>query len=344
MTSEFAFIDRIRQRTVKNRRVAGLTHGIGDDAAILKQYAGRETLITSDLLIEEIDFRRAWRTPPQLLGHKALAVSLSDIAAMGARPRFALLSIGVPQNIWRTKFLDEFYEGFLALADRYKVALAGGDISRTLKHIIINSIVIGETKRRQAITRSGARPGDLLFVTGALGGASCGLKLIESGARFTRKEAAQTRLKNARRELLLRQLSPEPRVAWGLKLGSERLATAMIDVSDGLSSDLAHLCAESGVGAEIEAALIPIDPLIAEARKPLQTSDALALALNGGEDFELLFTARPRDAARLPKRVSGVGISRIGVITKERGSILLNSDSDVRELLPRGFVHFLPMR
>lgn len=343
MASEFDFIERIRRQAfTKNRRVAGLTRGIGDDCAILKQYAGQDTFITADLLVEEIDFRREWTTP-QLLGHKALAVSLSDIAAMGARPRFALLSIGVPQKVWRTKFLDQFYEGFFALADQHKVALVGGDVSRTPERIIIDSIVIGETKSGQAVTRTGARPGDLIFVTGTLGGASCGLHLLEAGRRSVKQE--QRRKSNSTNDLLLRQLRPEPRVAWGALLCAKKIATAMIDLSDGLSSDLAHLCEASGVGADIEAARVPVDPLISKARETKAREikalpDDLALALNGGEDYELLFTVRPRDAVRLPKKIEGVAVSQIGVVTNRRGRVRLIENGRARKMPPRGFAHF----
>lgn len=338
MASEFDFIRRIRQRAdEKNRRVAGLARGIGDDCAVLKQFAGRDTHITTDLLVEDIDFRREW-TPPRLLGHKALAVSLSDIAAMGACPRFALLSIGVPQNIWRSRFMDHFYEGFYALADEHKVALVGGDVSRTHERIVIDSIVIGETKRGQSVTRAGASPGDFIFVTGALGGACGALNLLESGTRFVVKRRETTT--SALAKLLLRQLRPQPRVAWGIRLGAKKLATAMIDVSDGLSSDLFHLCEESGGGADIEAARLPVDPLIMKAGKVKTAQDALAFALDGGEDYELLFTVRPADAARVPKEIEGVGVSQIGVVTNRRGRIRLIENKRARKLLARGFTHF----
>jgi len=338
MLSEFDFIRRIRQRaSEKNRRVAGLVRGIGDDCAILKQFAGLDTVITTDLLVEEIDFRREWTTP-RLLGHKALAVSLSDIAAMGARPRFALLSIGVPQNIWRSRFLDHFYEGFYALADAHKVALVGGDVSRTPERIVVDSIVIGETKRGHAVTRAGARPGDLLYVTSTLGGAGCALSLLEAGTRLVVKK--QRARASALDELLLRQLCPKPRVAWGIRLGAKKIATAMIDLSDGLSSDLFHLCEESSVGADIEAARLPVDSLIMEAGKVKTVQDALAFALNGGEDYELLFTVRPTDAARVPKKINGVTVSQIGVITNQRGRIRLIENKRARKLLPHGFTHF----
>src|SRR5436853_1694130 len=185
VSSEFDFINRIRQRALNHSENSSLiTHhsslsfGIGDDAAVIRQRSGHDTVITTDLLVEEIDFRLN-TTTPRLLGYKALAVSLSDIAAMGARPRFALLSIGVPSAIWNSDFVDELYEGFFSLAETYKVALVGGDVSRTPERIVIDSIVLGETRRGRAITRDGARAGDQIFVTGTLGGAAAGLQELE---------------------------------------------------------------------------------------------------------------------------------------------------------------------
>jgi thiamine-monophosphate kinase len=294
------------------------------------------------LLIEEIDFRRA-STPPHLLGHKALAVSLSDIAAMGARPIYSLVSLGLPEEVWRTDFKDKFFEGYLALADRFGVTLAGGDLSRSRERIVIDSIVAGEISSGSAIMRSGARPGDQIFVTGTLGGAAAGLKLIEVGARLSEPPAVaggpSTADDAAIQALLLRQLRPTPRVGWGIVMGSEKLASAMIDVSDGLSSDLAHLCAASGVGAVLDSASVPVDKNVIKlcGRRAL---DPLALALHGGEDFELLFTVSSENAARLPKRVDGVEISLIGEITNQPGSLRIREKTREWDLPPQGFEHF----
>ncbi len=339
-----------------------MARGSGDDAAIIHQQQARDTVITADLLVEDIDFRRH-TTPPHLLGVKALAVSLSDIAAMGARPRWALLSIGVPDDIWESSFLKHFYEGFDEFADAHGVTLVGGDVSRTPERIVCDSIVLGEAARGRAVLRSGARPGDQIFVTGTLGGAAAGLQLLEAGTRFkdsaARKnprqpcgdeQAARPRQKSvsaavrplassaSRQQLILRQLRPTPRAAWGQLLGEKRLATAMIDLSDGLSSDLAHLCRESGVGARIEAARLPSEPLIEAAR--ISGADALLLALDGGEDFELLFTVRPRNVAKLPGEIDGVPVTRIGEVTADAGAIKLLRDERVTILKPSGFTHF----
>ncbi|HEX8179400.1 MAG TPA: thiamine-phosphate kinase [Pyrinomonadaceae bacterium] len=348
--SEFDFIKRIRQRAQRaadalTASPSALLTGIGDDAAVLAQQADRDTLITTDLLVEDIDFRRA-TTTARALGHKALAVSLSDMAAMGARPRWALLSVGVPAAIWRTRFLDDFYAGFFALAARTGVCLVGGDVSRTPERIVVDSIVLGETARGRAVLRNGARPGDQIFVTGTLGGAAAGLHILEAGLPVGRTSSttsrsapsARRRPATARARLVQRQRQPEPRLGWGALLGADRLATAMIDLSDGLSSDLAHLCAASGVGALIDAALIPVDPFITQTG--VAAEDALALALHGGEDFELLFTVRPQHAARVPQAVAGVPVTRIGAVRARKAGLKMMSGGRTGTLKPAGFTHF----
>jgi thiamine-monophosphate kinase len=339
--SEFDFINHIRRRALKHSSLithhSSLALGVGDDAAVLRQRAGRETVVTADLLIEEIDFRLD-TTTPRLLGHKALAVSLSDVAAMGARPRHALLSIGVPREISRSRFVDEFYDGFFALAEIYGVELVGGDVSRSPERVVIDSIVLGEVERGRAVTRAGARPGDHLFVTGTLGGAAAGLRLLERGLNL-RRELPRPLRDAAVAAVLTRHQSPAPRVPWGALLGEERLATAMIDVSDGLSSDLAHLCRASRTGAVIEAGRIPVEPAVINlcGRRAL---DPLQLALHGGEDFELLFTVRPRDLRRLPRALGGVPATYIGDVTDDAGRVLISEGSRRWPLEPAGFAHF----
>jgi thiamine-monophosphate kinase len=378
--NEFDFIRRLRDQTHSRKHSARVVTGIGDDASLIAETANRHLVVTTDLLIEEVDFYRE-AMPPRLLGHKALAVSLSDIAAMGARPLWSLVSIGLPADVWKSDFKNEFFAGYLALADQYGVTLAGGDVSESKAGIVVDSIVLGEVVDGAAILRSGARAGDQIYVTGDLGGAAAGLKLIEMGARLGASGLASLPRAGARdvslrsvpgavatgsletrgtgptvregsdsiasdnselkaiESLLLRQLRPSPRVGWGIVLGEERLATAMIDISDGLSSDLSHLCSESNIGALIQSAQIPIDKEVIRlcGRRAL---DPLALALHGGEDFELLFTVRPEDVARLPKRVDAVPITCIGEVTEQPGSIKIAERNRVWDLRPEGFEHF----
>ena len=353
--NEFDFIEKLRRRVEYGTtsvssfipHPSSLVKGIGDDAAVFKLLAGNDVVVSTDLLVEDVDFRRD-TTQPDLLGHKALAVSLSDVAAMGARPLWALLSIGVPDAVWNSEFLDSFYSGFFELASRYAVTLVGGDVSRTPDKIVIDSILIGETAKAGAVFRSGASPGDQIFVTGFLGDAAAGLRLIERGARLPSRTdqsaQANSEAEHHRLEyLLLRQLQPEPRVGWGLLLGEQQLASAMIDISDGLSSDLNHLCAESNVGALIDAVGIPIDPLVTElsGRRAL---DPLMLALHGGEDFELLFTVKPEMVARLPSRVDGVSLTHIGEIKGASAGVQIAEGSKTWKLEPGGWQHFKEAR
>jgi thiamine-monophosphate kinase len=360
--NEFDFIRQLREQIRSRQPSSRLSVGIGDDAAVIRQYSDRDFVMTTDLLVEGIDFHPQ-TTPPQLLGHKALSVSLSDVAAMGARPRWALLSVGFCKDKWHSNFKDELFGGYLALADRYGVTLAGGDVSAS-PQIVIDSILVGEVTTGRAVLRSTTRPGDQIFVTGSLGGAAAGLKLIELGARLSAERGSSPTVREgsvseprrvgvatgstthtdatddrAVQALLLRQLSPQPRVGWGIVLGEEQLATSMIDISDGLSSDLHHLCHESNVGATIDAASLPLDEHVVQlcGRRAL---DPLALALHGGEDFELLFTVAPENLARLPKRVDDVPISRIGEIGDAAGSVRVSEQNRIWELAPQGFEHF----
>ncbi len=323
MTSEFEFINKLRRKFARTgKRV--LT-GIGDDAAVVAQSSRKNIVISADLLVEDIDFQLRWISPRQL-GHKALAVSLSDIAAMGANPLWSTVSIGIPQALWEGDFLDEFYQGWQKLADKYRVSLIGGDTSRTPDKVVIDSVVGGEVRKGRAVKRSGARPGDLLYVTGELGGAAAGLRLLQNDG--DRSGAAA--------DLIARQLTPIPRCEIGKTLGELKIATAMIDISDGLSSDLAHICRESKVGARVFQDKIPIDKAV----KALQFSDELELALNGGEDFELLFTVPARLRKDLRNKLVKLPVTRIGEITEEANKIELQGPEGTVELKPEGFKHF----
>lgn len=344
--NEFDFINSLRARvgakpgpaSALSTHHSSLVQGIGDDAAVIRSQAGKDSIVTTDLLVEEVDFKLD-TTTPELLGHKALAVSLSDIAAMGARARWGFVSIGLPADVWESGFAERLYDGYLSLADQYGVELAGGDVSRTPDKIVIDSMLIGECDSDRAVRRCGAAPGDQIFVTGFLGDAAAGLRLIERGARVHATSGPRRLEEHSADRLLLRQLRPDPRVGWGILLGEQQLASAMIDISDGLSSDLNHLCKESGVGAVVEAARIPIDQVVTEicGRRAL---DPLMLALHGGEDFELLFTVKPENVASLPKRVDGVPLTRIGSINEQSAGVKIAEGSRVWNLEPGGWEHF----
>lgn len=314
--NEFEFIRNIKKRYG--------TELIGDDCAVLPKDAESDLLISSDLLVEDIDFRLDWTTP-EMLGHKALAVSLSDIAAMGGTPEWAFLSIAIPEALWNSKFLDHFYDGWHELANRCGVRLAGGDISRTPNRLVIDSIVGGTVAAGQAVLRSGARPGDSVFVTGPLGGSAAGLRLLNRGEKLGSSQYDS---------LLRKQLTPEPRGELGQQLRERSALTSMIDLSDGVSSDLAHICRASQVGAVIFANEIPFE---AEVMEIAGSVDAmLDLALNGGEDFELLFTSPTEKISQL----NFGDIFRIGEITETVGVIELERNGKREILPPSGYRHF----
>jgi thiamine-monophosphate kinase len=334
---EFDLIKSLRE-SLRLRRLdsaRGLVEGVGDDAAVLRQSSQLDTVITTDLLVEGIDFKLTGDadSDASIVGRRAVAVSLSDVAAMGARPRWLLLSVGLPRKLWRRGFARALVSNAMAYAADFGVALVGGDISRTPERVVVDSIVVGEVRRGRAVLRSGAQVGDQIFVTGSLGGAAKGLMILEGGRVRRSKD-----YESAERGLVARQQQPTPRVEWGATLGERRLASAMIDLSDGLSSDLAHLCRESRVGARVEAASLPLDPLLGSAGTACD--DALSLALHGGEDFELLFTVSERNARRLPSQLGGVRATRIGEVTRERGKVRLVRDGRARLLRPGGFEHF----
>jgi thiamine-monophosphate kinase len=238
-----------------------------------------------------------------------------------------MTTIGAPRAIWESDFLKAFYAGWGKLAQDFGVELIGGDISRTPDKVVIDSIVGGEVAKGKAVLRRGARPGDSIFVTGHLGGAAGGLRLLESKVRnrdFSEMENA----------LVERQLTPTPRVEIGRSILNANAASAMIDLSDGLSSDLAHLCTASGVGACIDASLIPVDHNLSALG--LGADEVLELALNGGEDFELLFTADEKKITPLNFRE----FHRVGVVTANVGMIELTDGSKTTQLAAKGYRHF----
>jgi thiamine-monophosphate kinase len=328
---ELALLSEIRRRTSHKGPFAGLRLGIGDDCALLAPRPSEELAVTTDLSIAGRHFRLDWH-PPEAVGHRALARGLSDLAAMGARPIAAFLSLGLPHSLtatdgWRRDWFQRFLDGFLALAEAHKTPLAGGDLAES-PVAVADIVLVGAVPRGRALLRSGARPGDQLYVTGALGGAAAGLACLAETASTVRGNPQRIPKKLAAR--LAPHFYPQPRIAQGLRLQRRGLASAALDVSDGLSSDLAHLCAESGVAAEVDASLVPI-----------ASGATLDQALHGGEDYELLFTAPV--AARLPRSIAGVPVTRIGRIVKARKShptITLLTRHGAQALEARGWEHF----
>ena len=326
---EFGLIELIRKTTARGAK--GVVVGIGDDAAVLRCSAGARLLATTDMLLEGVHFDLA-TTDLYSLGWKSAAVNASDIAAMTGDPRFCLASLGIPSHL-SVEDVREFYRGLNACLRRYGAVLAGGDTCRSLKGFVISITVLGETSRGKTVTRSGAKPGDHLFVTGTLGDSAAGLEILKR-----RYKGTGYRVPGASKKLIERHLRPNPRVVEGLKLSG--IASSMIDVSDGLSSDLAHLCEESGVGAEIQGDRIPLS-------KHLQSAKGLKrhpveYALSGGEDYELLFTV-PR--ARLRKlRSLRIDVTEIGRIVTGKAMQIIDGQGRKTALTLSGYDHFSGLR
>ncbi|MGB9031131.1 MAG: thiamine-phosphate kinase [Acidobacteriaceae bacterium] len=335
ISGELALIETIRRQAAQAEFGSHAVRlGIGDDCSVLRPSRGYEICVTTDFTLEGRHFRRAWH-PPESVGHRCLARGLSDLAAMGAEPLAVFLSLAVPARL-PTAWLERFMGGFLALARRYRVPLAGGDtaespaIARGRDGVIAADIVaVGQVPRNQALLRSGAQAGDGIYVTGALGGAAAELLALEKSPR---KFAKLTRAAPGHPHCY-----PDPRIAAGRRL--RKLAHAMIDISDGLSTDLTHLCKASRVAATIDEAALPIHPLAAE------TGDPLGPALNGGEDYELLFTAPP--SVRIPRRIAGVSVQRIGTMHRTRSGepliVLKKPDGQRVSIKPDGWEHFRPV-
>jgi thiamine-monophosphate kinase len=304
--------------------------GIGDDAAVVEPERNRLEVLTTDSLIEGIHFDRAF-TPADAIGHRALAANLSDLAAMGADPRLALLSLGLPPAFHVSDF-DALVGAIAALAAKHRVHVAGGNLTRSPGPLIVDLTLAGSVKPRRALLRNGARAGDDLYVSGTIGAAAAGLQQLKAATVDTA----------AVEHLVARYLYPEARVRLGSILGRSRAATACMDLSDGLADAVHQIAEASGVGAEIDASALPIEP---DARAWFESQGAGALdvvhrAIAGGDDYELLIAARPRARRRLQavERQSGVALTRIGVCTAGRGVTLLQNGA--RSALPRGYTHF----
>ena len=287
---------------------------------MLRLRPGQDSLVTTDFTLEGIHFRRDWH-PAEAVGHRCLARGLSDIAAMGGAPVAAFLSLALPRDLPQA-WVGRFARSLISLAGRYGVTLAGGDTAESPNGILADIIVIGTVPKGNAILRSGARPGDRIYVSGELGGSAAAI--VRMRARPGKKLQPRD---------YPRHFYPEPRVELGRVLREKGFASAMIDLSDGLSTDLVHICEESGVGAEVEAESIPR----ARVGKPAHAVD-LDLSLHGGEDYELLFTAP--EGKRIPSQIGRVALTCIGRITRGRKIILRKAKALDSELVPRGWEHF----
>jgi len=315
--------------------------GPGDDAAVIQPERGALDVLTTDAQVEGIHFDRRF-VPPDAIGHRALAVNLSDLAAMGARPRAALLSFVLPDQL-EVAVVDGIVDGLIGLAARHHVALVGGNITRSPGPLMIDVTAIGSVKPRRVLTRAGARPGDEVFVTGTIGGAAVGLQLLRSGADLSSPprgpEGSAPHIEGSA-PLVEKYLRPEPRVRAGLLLGRNRAATSCIDLSDGLADGLRQIAAASGVGIAVDDASIPLADGVREFHRA-HGNEPTCAALAGGDDYELLFTARPLRRGRLravKSQAEDLPITRIGTVTND-GLLVLRTPAGEREL-PTGFEHF----
>jgi thiamine-monophosphate kinase len=294
--------------------------GIGDDCSVLRFRPSDDILVTTDFSIEGVHFRRDWHSA-EVVGHRCLTRGLSDIAAMGGQPVAVFLSLAVPRTVSQV-WVRAFFKGLLRLAKKHGAPLAGGDTAESSSGIIADIIVVGAVPKGKALMRSGAKPGDRIFVSGELGGSAAAIAEMR---RHPRKRLSPGQYR--------RHFFPQARIEIGRTLREKRIASALIDTSDGLSVDLAHLCEESAVGAQLEAGLIPR----ARVGKPLRDV-TLDLALHGGEDYELLFTV-PRSTT-VPSRIDGIPLVEIGEITRSRKIVVRDSDGALNALRPGGWEHF----
>jgi thiamine-monophosphate kinase len=333
---EFGLISRIAS---SSKQGTGVITGIGDDAAVTQLTPGMQLLTSTDMLLEDVHFRRAWHDPYRL-GRKSLAVNISDIAAMGGIPRWALLSLAIPSDL-PIDFLDEFTRGFLAMADEHGVSLIGGDTCASKSGLVISVTIMGEQLPESILRRSGAVLGDDIWVTGTLGDAALGLKFAESDFDFAQSPDRSLSGVEGKVFLLSRLLDPTPRVSAGLALAEAGLATAMIDISDGLLADFGHIAEQSCVGGLIRLAEMPFSVHFLSVASQL-TDDTHALALSVGEDYELCFTASPVNRENIADcmKKCGVEATPVGIVTNLPGVNVIREDGSPFNAQIEGFKHF----
>ncbi|MFY9553314.1 MAG: thiamine-phosphate kinase [Blastocatellia bacterium] len=337
MSDESEIISRLKARAGVNPDVRV---GIGDDAAVIKGADGRDLIACCDLMVEGVHFQLGW-TPPRLLGRKALAVSLSDVAAMGGTPKFAMVGIAIPHSC-SAEFIDELFDGMFEMANACKVSIIGGDTSSSRDSLFVDVSVIGECPGGRAVTRFGAKQGDRIYVSGSLGASALGLKLLEDGFRLD--DSKDTR-DSTWHQAVLKHLSPQPHLKLGRAIGEAGVATAMIDISDGLSTDLWHILEASGCGAVIKGAALPIaDCVLSISSNAPNASgtDTLKLALDSGEEYELLFTASAdsHEAVAMLSHSLGVTITEIGEIVDGQG-LQLKRNNSLESIQPSGYQHVI---
>ncbi len=327
---EFSLIAGIRRR-MEGKYPPEVVKGIGDDCAVLRPHGDVEWVVTTDTQVEDVHFRRAWLTPYEI-GWRAMAVNLSDIAAMGAQPFGALAALTLPRTT-EVAFLERMLDGLCDLGLRSNCPLLGGNLSHDPARVTLTLTVFGSVPRGRAIFRSGARPGDEIWVTGRLGGSAAGLRT------FLRTIPLPEALCKTLRQ---RYAQPLPRVQEALFLRASGCLRSLIDMSDGLAGDLGHICEESGVGGRIVAAALPLETGVQEVAAAMG-DDALAYALHGGEDFELCCTAAPGAMASLQAEFCarfGVDLTRVGAVTPDRTLRLIRADGSETPLSPQAYDHF----
>jgi thiamine-monophosphate kinase len=300
--------------------------GIGDDAAVTALSPGMQLLTSTDMLLEDVHFRRAWHDPYRL-GRKSLAVSISDIAAMGGIPRWSLLSFAIPVDL-PLDFVDDFMRGYSAMAAEHQVILIGGDTCSSRSGLVLSVTIMGEQLPELIVRRSGAEPGDDVWVTGTLGDAALGLQLVECGTSVPD-------------ELLSRLLDPAPRVAAARALTEAGLATAMIDISDGVLADFGHIAEQSGVGGCLHIGDLPLSPHFRRCSADLSTLPR-HLALTGGEDYELCFTAHCSSREKIQEcmKKCGIAVTRIGIVSRSVAVTAVYPDGNTYVSHADGFTHF----
>jgi thiamine-monophosphate kinase len=339
--------ERALLRHLRSRIPAGpgVVVGVGDDTAVLE--TGPLTLVTTDSLVEGVHFLREW-TPPRVLGRKALTINLSDIAAMAGIPRQATVSLCLPSDV-PLGFIDGLYDGLLERAAETGVSIVGGNLSATAGPIVIDITLLGHGDR--VLRRAGAQPGDLVVITGTLGAAAEGLRLLRKGARIGSEGALESTgvwtetSAAAVLHCLRAQLDPNPPLAFGRALSEHELVHAAIDISDGLSGDLLAVCTESELGATIDAAGVPVDPQAASLERA-RGGDVLALALHGGEDYQLLLAIPPDSLEGLRDLavIWDLPLAVAGTFSAGPPAVQLKSEAGERSLTPESHEHFRPDR